>query len=163
MRQCKNPLTHLGDCGELLCTRGPQGCICSCLSLSYNFVSRGFLFWLRAYPQETQFQSAMEHAAPLQQLTFQGQVTKPLGPSSNTLWSGHRAVGNLSVSLRPSGGSNMSHHTRKSVNSQVILSLAPGYLKSLWKVEQLQHEGLGITHPPRHRDTVRTLWRRLET
>lgn len=43
----------------------------------------------------------------------------------------------------------MSHHTRKSLNSQVILSLAPGYLKSLWKVEQLQQEGLRAAHPQR--------------
>lgn len=43
----------------------------------------------------------------------------------------------------------MSHHTRKSLNSQVTFSLAPGYLKSLWKVEQLQQEGLRAAHPQR--------------
>lgn len=43
----------------------------------------------------------------------------------------------------------MSHHTRKSLKSQVILFLASGYLKSLWKVEQLQYEELRATHPQR--------------
>lgn len=43
----------------------------------------------------------------------------------------------------------MSHHIRKSLKSQVILSLAPGYLKSLWKVEQLHYERLRATHPQR--------------
>lgn len=60
-------------------------------------------------------------------------------------------MGNPSASFRLSGGSGMSHRTRKSFNSQVTLSLAPGYLKRRWKVEQLQHEGLRATHPPRAR------------
>lgn len=140
MRHCRILLTHLGDCRELLCIRDPQGCICSRLSLGYNFINTGFLFWLRAYPQETQLQPAMEHTAPVQQLTFQGEVTKPLGPSSSTLWSGHRAVGNPSASLRPSGGSNVSHHTRKPLSSQVILSFAPHYLEPV-KVGQYRWPG----------------------
>lgn len=58
-------------------------------------------------------------------------------------------MGNPSASFRLSGGSGMSHRTRKSFNSQVTLSLAPGYLKCRWKVEQFQHEGLRATHPLR--------------
>lgn len=51
---------------------------------------------------------------------------------------------------------------KESSHSQVTLSLAPGCLKSLWKVEQLQQEGLGVTHLPKHREAVRMLQRRLE-
>lgn len=58
-------------------------------------------------------------------------------------------MGNPSASFSPTGGSGMCHHTRKSPNSQVILFLAPGYLNSLCKVKQLQHERLGATHPQR--------------
>lgn len=58
-------------------------------------------------------------------------------------------MGNPSASFSPSGGSGMCHHTRKSLNSQVILFLAPGYLNRLWKVEQPQHERLRSTHPQR--------------